>query len=115
MMRKASTICRSPGTPYRHCVITHAKLCLRHRSITCWPLSKGTGVSRHPVAALSYRRTQASAGHQQALRFPRRPVCIVPRAEAEIDAGVVLPIIDDEAIALAVWAFWIDQIVRPCG
>jgi len=39
----------------------------------------------------------------------------VPRAEAEIDAGVVLPIIDDEAIALAVWAFWIDQIVRPCG
>src|SRR5689334_558602 len=40
--------------------------------------------------------------HQQALCFPRCPVRVVPGREAEIQAGAVQRVIDDEAVALSV-------------
>src|SRR5690348_7322735 len=42
--------------------------------------------------------------HQQALRIPRRSVGFVPGREAEIQAGAVQRVIDDEAVALSVLA-----------
>ena len=41
-------------------------------------------------------------GHQQALRFPRRPVRVVPGTEAQIEAGPIRLVEYDKPIRLAV-------------
>ena len=50
----------------------------------------------------AYPRTQASAVTRQALSLPCGNVGLMPGGEAQVEAGAVLRVVDDEAVALAV-------------